>query len=601
MARSAVQKVRVRARRPDVPSKSIPISRLAAIVTVAAFVVGLDLYSPALGAPFVFDDFTLPFQQGSQNLLAWVSGVRPFLMLTYWLNARISGNSPLGYHLLNLVIHAVNTGLVFLVLSRLLSLSGGMSPRAVRVASVIGAAVFLVHPLQTESVSYIAGRSESLAAMFVLLAYVVFLYRRQETISWVETAVVLALFAFGVSTKENAVSLAGILLLTDVYWPQAFSTRGLRNNWRFYAAMAAGAIVAAWTVFRMLAAAPSAGFSLRDVTWYQYGFTQARAFFTYVRLAAIPAGQSIDHDYPVSHTILEHGAIFYLAALAGLIAVCYAWRRRYPLVCFGLFLTLILLAPTSSIVPIRDPLVERRMYLPLMGLILIGCEIARHIRVRRLTGYAACGAMLAIFCVLCYQRNLLWAEPSQLWAEAALESAGKGRPYANLVDQLVEERRCSVAIPYLKHAEQVLPNDYFVQLAWGRTLECVGQKDEALRKLLRAAQIWQSSEVYRLIGLLYGEMGRPVEAGEALRRAVALDPQSGRARDALALWNEWMKEQAAAEKARGPNPVFAPRGGTAPGGDATDAQSTVTRQTMRMWDLTTARVHFRMLDERATP
>src|ERR1039458_10617651 len=91
--------------------------------------------------------------------------------------------------------------------------------------------------------------------------------------------------------------------------------------------------------------------------------------------------------------------------------LCYAWRRRYPLACFGLFLTLILLAPTSSIVPILDPLVERRMYLPLIGLILIGCEIARHIRVRPFTGYAVCGAILAMFYVLCYQRNLLWAEP----------------------------------------------------------------------------------------------------------------------------------------------------------------------------------------------
>ena len=486
-------------------------------------------------------------------------------MLTYWLNARMSGDSPLGYHLLNLIIHAVNTGLVFLVLSRLLALSGGISARAIKVASMIGAAVFLVHPLQTESVSYIAGRSESLAAMFVLLAYVVFLYRRREAISWMETAVVLALFAFGVSTKENGVSLAGVLVLTDLYWPRAFSTRGLRNNWKLYAAMTPGAILAVWHIFRTLAGAPTAGFSLRDVTWYQYGFTQARAFFTYVRLAVFPAGQSIDHDYSVSHNILEHGAIFYLAALAGAIAVCYVWRRRYPLVCFGLFLTLILLAPTSSIVPIRDALVERRMYLPLVGLILIGCEIARHIRVERFTGYALCGAMLVIFSVLCYQRNLLWAAPSQLWAEAALESTSKGRPYANLADQLVEERRCGVAIPYLKHAEQVLPNDYYVELAWGRTLECVGQKDQALGKLLRAAEIRQTAEVYRLIGLLYGEMGRPVEAGEALRKAVALDPQSQQAGDALALWNDWMNDRAAKTKTHGANPVFAPRGGAAPG------------------------------------
>jgi len=526
----------------------------------AAFVVELNLYAAALAAPFVFDDFTLPFQQGSPNLLTWLSGVRPFLMLTYWLNDAISGKSPLGYHLFNLIIHAVNTGLIFLVLCRLLAISGGMSVRAVRAASFVGAAVFLVHPLQTESVSYVAGRSESLAALFILLAYVVFLYRRHEVISWMETAAVLVLFAFGVSTKENAVSLAGLLVLTDVFWPHAFSTRGLRNNWKLYAALAAGAMVAAWNVFRMLATAYSAGFSISGVTWYQYGFTQARAFFTYVRLAVIPFGQSIDHDFPVSHTIFEYGAVFYLAALAGIVALCYIWRKRYPLACFGFLLTLILLAPTSSIVPILDPLVERRMYLPLLGLILIGCEIVKHVRMQRSTGYAVCAVMLVSLYVLCYQRNLLWAEPYKLWAEAAMASTGKGRPYANLADQLVEERRCGLAIPYLQHAEQALPNDYFVQLAWGRTLECVGQRDEALRRLLRAAQLRQTSEVYRLIGLLYAEMGRPAEAGEALRTAVALDPQSQRARDALALWKHWMDRQAATVKKSGMIYVAAPHG-----------------------------------------
>jgi len=545
MAQSAVRKVRGRVRRPEVPSKSIPIARLAAIVMLAAFLVGLDLYAPALNAPFVFDDFTLPYQLLSpQPFMAWISGMRPVLMLTYWLNASVSGSAPFGYHLLNLVIHAVNTGLVFLVLSRLLTLSGGYSARAVRIASAIGSAVFFVHPLQTESVSYIAGRSESLAAMFILLGYSVFLYRRQAAITWVETAAVLLFFALGVGAKENAVSLAGIVVLTDMYWPRAFSTRGLRTNWKLYTAMSVAAAVAVWKVFRILAAAPTAGFSLRGVTWYQYGFTQARAFFTYLRLAALPFGQSVDHDYPVSHTILEHGAIFYLAALIALIALCYRWRTRYPLACFGLLLTLILLAPTSSIVPIRDPLAERRMYLPLVGLILIGCEIAGHIRVRALTGYAICGAILVTFGVLCRQRNLLWAEPSQLLEEAALASPNNSRPYANLVDELVQERRCSVAIPYLQRAERSLPNDYLLELAWGRTLECLGQKDQALQKLLRAAQLSETSEVYRLIGLLYGELGRPAEAGDALRKAVALDSRSAPARDALALWNQWMKRQA---------------------------------------------------------
>jgi tetratricopeptide (TPR) repeat protein len=516
---------------------------------LAAFIIGLNIYSPALSAPFVFDDFNLPYQREfPTGILAWISGVRPFLMFTYWLNSRISGDSSLGYHLFNLLIHSINTGLVFLVLHKLLTLFGRLDERAVRIASITGAAVFLVHPLQTESVSYVAGRSESLAAMFMLLGYVVYLYRRGEGISWAESAAVLILFALGFSTKENAVSLAGMLILTDLFSPRPFSIQGFRNNFRLYVPLALGMVVVVWKVSRVLATAHSAGFSFSNITWYQYGFTQARAIFTYLRLAVLPVGQSIDHDYPISQSILQYGAIFYLFALVAVTVVFVLWRKRYPLACFGWLLTLILLAPTSSIVPINDPLVERRMYLPLLGLILIGCEVATHLKMRQVTGYAICSAILILLSVVCYQRNLLWAQPSQLWAQAAVESPAKGRAYANLVDQLVQERQCAAAIPYLQRAEQILPDNYHVEVAWGRTLECLGHPDQALPKLLRAAQIWPTSDVYRLIGLLYGELSRPAEAGIALHQAVRLDPTSEPARGALAKWVAWTKDIEAQKK-----------------------------------------------------
>lgn len=542
-------KVRNATSEPKVGRDSVP-ARLLLIVFIAALLLGFNLYFPSLSGPFVFDDFTLPYQRtiAEEPLSAWISaaGVRPFLMFTYWVNHRLSGASPVGYHVLNLLIHAINTVLVFLVLYRVLELAGWVSTKKAATAG-IGAAVFLVHPLQTESVSYVAGRSESLAALFIMLAYLVFLYRRHEHISWRESFIVLALLAMGMSTKENAASMAGILILTDVFWPTPFSTRGLRNNWRLYLLMLPGAIAAAVVVLRVLVTSSSAGFSV-PVTWYQYGYTQARAIFTYVRLALIPLGQSIDHDYPVSHTIWEYGAIFYLLLLGALSAFCIVRRSRYPLACFGLLMTLILLAPTSSIVPISDPLAERRMYLPLAGLILVGCGFADRARLRLRTGGAAVAAMLVVFAVLCYQRNQLWSQPSQLWETAAMQSTTKVRPYMNLVDQLIQEHRCGQAIPYLQHADQVFPNNYGVQMGWGRVLECVGRREEALHRLLRAAAIQPCSYVYQLIGLLHGEMGDHSEAGLALQKAVECDPNSVGAHDAFGFWYETVANLKAAEK-----------------------------------------------------
>ena len=148
-----------------------PALRLALWLAAAATVVGLLLYTPAFQGPFVFDDSGLPFYTWDRELpvSAWVSGVRPGLMFTYWLNRALWGDSPVAYHAANLAIHLVNCGLVFLVLWRLLGWAG-WDPVHRKRGAVLGATLFLVHPLQTESVSYIAGRSESLSALFVLLA-----------------------------------------------------------------------------------------------------------------------------------------------------------------------------------------------------------------------------------------------------------------------------------------------------------------------------------------------------------------------------------------------------------------------------------------------
>lgn len=534
---------------PPLRSDAILSTPLQLTVLGGALVVAFVLYWPALRAPFIFDDVGLPFARiyPDQPLSAWISGVRPFLMFTYWLNRTLWGDAPLSYHAANVVIHALNTLLVFLILCRLLPCAGWTRLQVLR-AALAGSFVFLVHPVQTESVSYVAGRSESLASLFMLLAYAAFLYRRQAAISWRESIAVLALFAVAVKTKENAVSLAGILVLTDMFWPVPYSLSGLRRNWKLYIVMAPGAIVAAIFVFRMLATADSAGFSIPDSTWYQYGFTQARAIFAYVGLVLWPAGLSVDHSFAVSHTVWEHGAIFWLILLAAVIAACIRWARRCPLACFGTLLFLVALAPTSSIVHIADPLVDRRMYLPLLGLILVGCEVSRHVHLRSHTvwGLGTLAAMLLVG--FCYSRNQQWGRPEVLMADAAARSTVNWRPYVNLAEILIHENRCAEAIPYLQRADRLFPHTYYIEVSWGWTLECTKDYERALGRLQRAARLIPNSRVYESIGLLYGEMGRSDEAGLALQKAVDLNPRAGSAHAALGLWYESVRNYDAAQR-----------------------------------------------------
>jgi Tfp pilus assembly protein PilF len=312
--------------------------------------------------------------------------------------------------------------------------------------------------------------------------------------------------------------------------------------------MIPGAAVAVVLVFRLLAISGTAGFSVLGFKWYQYMFTEARAIFTYIRMTVWPTGLSLDHDFATSYTILQHGAIFWMILLAALVAAAILLRRRYPLSCFGLLMFLICLAPTSSIVPLDDALVERRMYLALVGLILIACELGMRIRFPLAAGVVALCLGGMVFGKLCYDRNRLWGDPDKLLEIAAANAVHNPRPLLNFTLVLIERNQCALAPRYLARAERSLPNNYYVNTAWGRTLACLGHFDEAVQRLLTAAQINPCSQVYEWLGLVYAQMGRTEDAGSNLKKAVALDPNSETAHGSLALWYEKTRDFGDAEQ-----------------------------------------------------
>jgi Flp pilus assembly protein TadD len=183
----------------------------------------------------------------------------------------------------------------------------------------------------------------------------------------------------------------------------------------------------------------------------------------------------------------------------------------------------------------------------MIGLIVMACQAAS--RLRWSSGLVS--LLVAVFMVfggLCYQRNQMWGQPEKVWASAAEDSIRSGRPYLGLVESFIAENRCADAIPYLEQAERRIPNDFAIQVAWGKALECLGKREDALQRLERGAAILPNSFVYQLIGLLYGEMGKKEAAGTALRKATELGPGNASAHSALGLWYEAMDNAAEAER-----------------------------------------------------
>ena len=182
-----------------------------------ALIVIFQVYGPAISGPFLFDDKYLIFMRPgheSSPLSDWLIGVRPTLMFSYWLNYQNAGLEPYSYHVLNVVFHALGALLVFFIIRKLLEKMGAESWPREPVALFAGG-VFLLHPLQTESVAYVASRSENLSVMLLYAAYAVFLYKRGDAISFPRALAVLALFGAAVTSKEHTAVLPGLLLLTD--------------------------------------------------------------------------------------------------------------------------------------------------------------------------------------------------------------------------------------------------------------------------------------------------------------------------------------------------------------------------------------------------
>jgi protein O-mannosyl-transferase len=449
------------------------------------------------------------------------------LMATYWFNHEISQQDTFSYHVVNLLVHLGTSLLVFFIVRRLAEWAG-IGPQKRQWLAVFAAALFLLHPAQTESVAYIAGRSESLSGMFGCAAFAVFLYRREKAISWPRVAAVVLLAMAALFSKEQAIVLFALFLLTDFWWSADFGFEGVRGNWRLYAPMLAGAAVGVAAFAKMImgqGTGGSAGFAIKEFTWYQYLFTQFRAIFVYIGNFLFPANLNVDWEFPISRSIVDHGAILGLLALLGLAVAAWVVRRRFRLAAYGYFVFLLFLAPTSSILPIIDPVADRRMYLPMLGLLLIVVDFASRLKMNPKELTAVCAAVVAIAGVATHARAEVWSDSISLWEDTAKKSPGKARAHFQLGFAYYEQQRYDLAVAAFEKAAAIKAPDYDLLVDWGLAYDGLHQPEKALEKLRAAAAMDPSAHVYSQIGKVYAERSQWKEAMEAFDLSLSRDPQ----------------------------------------------------------------------------
>jgi hypothetical protein len=487
---------------------------------LAALFLVYEVYGPALNGGFVFDDRSLPFNAPDvkKNLLFFIGYLRPLLMTSFWIDYhRAGGADPHAFHSTNVLLHFLTSVVATVIVLRLLEWAG-VEPRRRAVLAIFSGALFLLHPLQTESVAYVASRSEVLSVLFYYAAFAVFLWRPGESMTLLRAVAILILFGAAAGTKEHTLTLPVLLVLTDYFW----SRGGVRKNAMLYGLLAVAAAVGGIYVWRVMRTANTAGFGMRDLTPLQYFLTQGRVIWIYVRMFVLPFGQNIDPDIPISRGF-DPGAILGLIALAGAAVSAWIYRKRWRLASFGVFLFLLLLAPTSSFIPIKDVLAEHRMYLPFLGLVLICCEALRRMQFSQVVTISV--VTLLICSMLTYKRSQVWMSPLALWQDAVNKSPDKYRPRFQLAFQLqYGENRCVDAVKSYEIASRLGPVDDQLLIDWGLALECAGRSKEAADKLRQAAVINNTAHIHTQIAVVYAKHKNYSDALEELEKAQAIDP-----------------------------------------------------------------------------
>ena len=327
--------------------EAAPVSKPRQILTLSALT--LLAYGNSFHVPFVFDDAASIQRNAAVRFgqYVWHLSPRVVLFLTFTLNSVIGGQNVFGYHLVNFVLHLVN-GILVLYLAR----------HIVPGAEFWAAALFLLHPIQTESVTYISSRSELLSTTFYLLGVLAFIHWHRET--WKCLASTGTCFLMALGTKETAITFPAALLLYD--W---LFIGGVHRRWRFYAAWLIGGSLTAWYALRVALVA-SVGNVAGVLPWRQYAMTEWRVIIRYIGLIVLPIHQNLDYDIRPS-VDMDPWTLASLLVLAALVGLAWAIRRDAPVITFAVLWFFVTLSATSSVVPIMDVMFEHRLYLPMMG------------------------------------------------------------------------------------------------------------------------------------------------------------------------------------------------------------------------------------------
>lgn len=481
--------------------------KLRKFIPVLIIAAGIGAYHNSFHDGFVFDDRPhIVEYPGIRHLRRpWQiirHSSRPVVHLSLAVNYALGGLDPWGYHVFNVGVHILAALTLYGVARRTLISEtlrpsfGGAAPSLAGAISLI----WLVHPLQTESVTYTIQRGESLMGLFYLLTLycVIRSHGDPRRNPWKIAAVISC--ALGMASKPIMVTAPVVILMYDRVFLASSWREAMRERGWLYVGLAT-----TWLLLSLLLAnAPSewktsAGFEYQGTAPLQYALMQPVAVLHYLRLAFWPRPLCFDYYGWLSGSsrgpkILDAlpAQIVVAVLLAGTV---WAWKRRPALGFLGVWFFLIL-APTSSFVPVADAVVEHRMYLSLasvvtavvLGAFGLGKRLFSE-RQRLAFVCVAGGAVVVVLCILTIQRNRDYDSDLTIWQDTVLKRPDNPRAQAGLGAAFSVAGKTQEAIGHLEKALQIDPDYLDAHINLGTALARAGRIQDAIGHFEHALQI----------------------------------------------------------------------------------------------------------------
>lgn len=501
-------------------------------------------YLPSFQASFIFDDQVNIIENPTLRSLwpLWnalrpptESGLvgRPLVNLSLALNYAVSGTSPWSYHLLNLAIHLGATVLLWGLLHELLAIQEEQSWSPLFLRKYLPwtcALLWGLHPLQTQSVTYIIQRCESLMGFFFMATVYAYVRSWQSIrpLLW-QTAALMAFLAC-LACKEVAVTLLPLMWVIAWTFKGENPVRATRNTPVLLAGILASLMLLA------LATWVGRGYSTHPdhllPSGLRYTMAQGQILLRYLRLSFWPSDLTLDYGWPIGRPEdTWRGAAVMLSLVA---TTCWLVFRRYRAGLLGAWFFFVL-APTS-LVPLPDPIFEHRMYLPLAAVVVLTVfgllSLSTKLGEGRSWGRFLPKTILVCFTLLSlplgwrtYQRNKDYRSSLSIWADTMKKRPMNFRAYHGVAGALAEQGDLAGSLPFLRRAAALNPLSFSVRNDLGITLIKLQRFDEAIAELRQALRYMPTSAItHNNLGGALLMTGKVEEAIPEFQAALHLKP-----------------------------------------------------------------------------